>query len=259
MDKLNYLDWVSNEYNLWSNFLQKCKGDNFLNFKSQEQIIRMVGASSLEGLFSSRLQDYGFRWEEIEQIDNIGNPPQTENIGNSKISTITLRYLYYANIILDKIKENSEIRIVEIGGGYGGFCSIMDYLANFRRIKIDHYSIYDLPGVQSFQKYYLNEVIDFNKEFGIKNLGFLDSQNLNLFTNDHNYLISFYALGEFDEKTKYNYIDKVVSKVDHGFILWNPHLDHDPIGEEMLRKYHPYLKMKKEDPETSSFNMEIIF
>jgi hypothetical protein len=155
------------------------------------------------------------------------------------------------------IKDLDPIKIVEIGGGYGGFCSIIDCLSKDRGLAIDSYGIYDLPDVQKFQKHYLDNTLE-KSTYGIKNLNFLDSSNLHLFKNEYNYCISFYALGEFDPPVKYNYINNVISKIKNGFILWNPHRDRDESGEKLLLKYHPELKINPEYPLTSPYNLEII-
>ena len=252
-----YTEWVNNEYNQWGNSLIDCMNDDsFVNFKSNPSVKRMVGTDSLEGLFTN--QDKNLPWQKIYELDRIGNPQQVEVVFNEyKISTITLRYVYYANKILDLIKNLNRIRIVEIGGGYGGFCSILDCLAKSSGIIIEEYAIYDLPLVQQFQKYYLEKVLKNNNK-GVTNVNFLNSSDLDSFNGDYSYLVSFYALGEFDPPVKYNYIDKVISKIKNGFILWNPHRDSDKIGEDLLLKYHPDLKITPEYPLTSPYNMEII-
>ena len=255
---LEYKKWVDNEYTSWEKSLIDIIKieNNFSNFKSNDWVKRMVGTSSLEGLFIS--DDPSLPWLEIEKIDRIGNPPETEVILNSyRVSTITLRYVYYANKILELIKDYSRIRMVEIGGGYGGMCAILNCLAKSKKIKIDEYAIYDLEGVQEFQNYYLSQV-KLVTDIGIDSVNFLDSKNLDSFNGNYDYLISFYALGEFDDTTKYAYINKVISKVKNGFILWNPHRSKDEIGEKLLLNYHLNAVVKKEDPLTSDHNLEII-
>ena len=255
---LEYKKWVDNEYTSWEKSLVDIiKSENdFSNFKSNDWVKRMVGTSSLEDLFIS--DDPSLPWLEIEKIDQIGNPPETEFILNSyRISTITLRYVYYAKKILELIKDYSRIRIVEIGGGYGGMCAILNLLAKNKKIKIEEYAIYDLEGVQEFQNYYFSQV-KIITDIGINSVNFLDFKDLDSFNGNYDYLISFYALGEFDDTTKHDYINKVISKVKNGFILWNPHRSKDEIGEKLLLNHHPNAVVKKEDPLTSDHNLEII-
>jgi putative sugar O-methyltransferase len=257
MIETSYAEWVNNEYLEWGNVLKEYTvKEEFANFKSNRMVQRMVGVSDMSGVFLP--SNKNLPWQEIQDLDKIGNPPQVEIIYNKyKISTITLRYVYYAEKILDLIKNLDSIRIVEIGGGYGGFCSILNCLAKDQGITVDEYGIYDLQPVQKFQKYYLEKTLD-QSIYGIRNLNFLDSSDLDSFNGKYTYFISFYALGEFDPPVKYDYINKVISKIKNGFILWNPHRSKDEIGEKLLLSYHPNAMVKKEDPLTSDHNLEII-
>ena len=74
------------------------------------------------------------------------------------------------------------------------------------------YKIYDLPEVQEFQRKYLNRVTE---------LTGLDTK-LDDFCG-HEYCVSLYALGEFDDELKEHYIKNVVKNCQHGLIVWNPH------------------------------------
>lgn len=255
---MDYKEWVDNEYDQWGKSLMECisNEDSFNNFKSNPMVNRMVGADSLEGLFN--INDDDLPWQEIYDLDKIGNPNKLETIHNGyKISTITLRYVYYARKILSLIRDIKNIKIVEIGGGYGGFCSVLNCLAKYQKVSIDEYAIYDLPLVQRFQKYYLDKAMDRSSN-GVKIVNFLNSFDLDSFNGEYAYFVSFYALGEFDPPIKYSYINKVISKIKNGFILWNPHRDRDEEGENLLYKFHPNLKINTEYPLTSPYNMEII-
>ena len=248
----DYIDWVNNEYSQWGSELLGCIEDSekFSTFRRLTWVKRMIGILEADGTFFTITKDLHIPWDEIERIDNIGSPEIFELINGYKISPITLRYVYYANEILGHISRG-DIKIVEIGGGYGGLCSMIFCLAKSRGINISKYSIYDLPNVREFQKHYLNSI-------GVNNVDFLDSSNLDNFTGIYNYCISFYALGEFDDSTKNNYIEKVVSKVSAGFILWNPHQGEDQSGINLLNKYHPNMRISKEFPLTGQYNLQII-
>lgn len=266
MPKLNideYYSWVSNEYVLWGNSLIDCVSENgFINFRQENNVERMLEMQALYAdPFVLKTKDLTVPWRKIEAIDNIGNPNNkiNVNIGVNEftISCTFLRYVYYANKILNILKDNKDIRIVEIGGGYGGLCAIMHLLARFRNITIAKYDIYDLPEAQKLQRKYLGITIA-KSEFGIKNIAFLDSNNVEAYNCQHNFCISFYALGEFNMPVKNNYIDNVVSKTEHGFILWNPY-EEDKDGENLLKQYHSNLQITEEDPLTGPNNLEIIF
>jgi hypothetical protein len=113
-----------------------------------------------------------------------------------------VRDIKYARRIL----AHNPKAICEIGGGIGQFYAVMRALG----YEGDYY-IYDLPAVKEFQRKYLNEI---TRRTGL---------NTDLTHTDFDFCLSFYALGEFDDETKASYIENVVKKCPHGFIIWNPH------------------------------------
>lgn len=257
----NYNDWVNYEYDLWKSELKKLSEDPelFKNFKQNDLVKRMLGSSNLFGSFLERIKDKDFPWKEIERIDQIGNPTHVVDVNGYKISGICLRYLYYADKILNEIEKLSlnEIQMVEIGGGYGGYCSILNALAVGRSIKIEIYGIFDLPEVQDFQEKYINETIEYQYcGCGVQHTYFA-TLNSNVIKTDVNYLVSFYALGEFPTELKKQYIEDIIAKVPHGFIIWNPHFGPDDEGIQLIKKVQPNVQITKEDPLTAEFNLEI--
>jgi len=256
----NYLTWLNNEYSLWGQALSACLEDNvsFLNFKKNPQITRMIGLSNFEEIYFDLVKNLDVPWDELQRIDSIGSPHFTESVNGVKLSAVTLRYIFYASKVLENIKKVNLNKIVEIGGGYGGFASILDCIAKHQMFSIENYYIYDLPKVQLFQKKYLNQCLT-DGTSGILNINFMDCYNLDKSNVDNFYCVSFYALGEFDRDTKNNYIDKIVSKAKNGLILWNPHDYRDIDGEKKIIEYHSNAKFFAEYPLTSNFNLEIIF
>lgn len=131
----------------------------------------------------------------LTRIDNIGRCQA------SKISGAALRMIHYAKMVLERDPPS----IVEIGGGVGQF------YATLRALGYEgEYYIADLPEVQAFQHRYLKEV-----EW---KTGLHLPQALH-----YEFCVSFYALGEFDDETKAWYVEHVVRKCPHGFVIWNPH------------------------------------
>lgn len=264
----NYNEWVNYEYDSWASELNKILQDVelFKNFKQNPQIKRMLGASDLYQPFLDRIKDKDFPWKEIEIIDSIGNPPFLFDVNGFKISGITLRYLYYADKICKELINYDpylKFNFVEIGGGYGGFASILLYLLENKKFPIVcSYSIFDIEDVQCFQNEYLNYICNLIfKDGRIKNSFELFcfpefSENFQ-FVDVPDYLVSFYALGEFPKELKHQYIHKLVSQVPHGFIIWNPHFEPDNESVDLILKYHPNATVQQEDPLTAQYNLEI--
>lgn len=259
----DYTTWVNNEYSLWKEALLDSitSESKFHEFKTHTQVKKMLGVSDSFMPFLSKLENENLPWDKLEALDKIGNPTNTINIGDYKISGIGLRYIYYANKILNHLPKKPKIhKIVEIGGGYGGLAATLHVLAITKNIQIKEYAIFDLPEVQQFQKYYLDKTITPSiSRYGVQKITSLNSNNLEKFNDNYSYCISCYALGEFDTQVKHRYIHNIVSKINHGIIVWNPHLNKDSEGESLLQQYHPNMLIAPEDPLTGSYNLEMRF
>ena len=136
-----------------------------------------------------------------------------------------------------RVKNLQEIDVVEIGGGYGAQACIIYLLS--KDIKINSYTILDLPEVNNFQKHFVKE---WDSSLNIK------CTTLENFTGNPNFLISNYALGEFNKQTQDCYIDNIVKKLDHGFICWN----FSP-GNQKIHSYFDTIEteMVEENPQTN--------
>lgn len=179
--------WLANEYRKW---VAALLSSTVHNFKDHPMVQRMLGE---------------IRWPEpVPQGIDIELLTKIDNIGRSQasgISGIVLRMIHYAQ----KVLERDPPSIIEIGGGVGQF------YASLRALGYQgEYYIADLPEVQAFQRRYLQEV---EWQTGLRL-----PQTLH-----YDFCVSFYALGEFDDETKAWYIENVVKKCPHGFVIWNPH------------------------------------
>lgn len=252
METKAYTTWLNNEYTLWQNAL---KDAPFHKFKHHPAVIRMIGLTDLHREFIPLIQHLDLPWQQLEAIDQIGSPQHTVNINGVKLSGVCLRFIYYAHQVLDTIEKYEQKRLVEIGGGYGGFCAIIHALAIHRKIQIDNYIIYDLPEVQEFQIKYIRQTFEY---IGVshKEVIFPYCFKPHLFERNSDFAMSFYALGEFDTPTKNDYIENIIAKVPRGLILWNPHSGSDS-SLDLLRRYHPTINVKPEHPLTSPNNQEV--
>lgn len=221
---MNHKDWLDNEYNLWIEALQSSTVNNF---KENPTVKRMLGeVDPLLFLTQEVIHTVQQKSEILLKIDSIGysRPLKT-------LSGTCLRMIYYALQVLEKKPKS----IVEIGGGVGEFYAIMRALG----YEGDYY-IYDLPEVQHFQHFYLGEVT--------LQTGF----NFVFQSTDPDYCVSFYALGEFDDKTKEFYIRHVVNECEHGFIVWNAH-----SGANGRITFKHNIEVKEENPLTLERNLQI--
>jgi len=186
----NYKSWLDNEYREWIKALQ---GSTVHNFKDHPMVARMLGEIAWPLPAPSNVD-----LDLLVRIDNIGRSE------SSKISGTALRMIHCAQIVL----ERNPSSIVEIGGGVGQFYATLRALGYEGR-----YYIFDLEEVKEFQAAYLLEV---ETQTGLS-LPYFQ------YPASYDFCVSFYALGEFDDDTKAWYIEHVVRKCPHGFVIWNPH------------------------------------
>lgn len=188
---MTHKEWLDNEYSQWIAGLKRSGVDRF---KEDPAVQRMLGEVDRD-IFKQVLTPSQELLLLI--IDNIGRS------WSQDISGSCYRMIYYAR----KILRSSPIGIDEIGGGSGQFYAVLRALG----YEGDYY-IYDLPEVKEFQIQYLKVVHE------------LTGLQTKLKPNPtHDMCCSFYALGEFDDKTKSWYIENAIKPCKKGLIIWNPH------------------------------------
>lgn len=254
MENKAYTTWLNNEYALWEQALNEAP---FYQFKRNPQVQRMMGLMDEHLPFKPLIENLDLPWKQLEAIDQIGSPPVQVEVAGVKISGIGMRFIYYANKVLDSVQNMPSIHMAEIGGGYGGFCAIVHILARHRGLSIQEYTIYDLSPVQKFQEKYLKGIIKEYSHKGIRNL-FFPCPIIHFYIRgqEPNFIMSFYAIGEFDDNRKNDYIESVISKVPAGMIIWNPHSGSSD-SLDLLRKHQTNIKVQPEYPLTSPNNLQV--
>ncbi len=253
ISQADYNTWLNNEYALWQSALQEIP---FHKFKHHPQVIRMMGLEDDHLQFVPLIKNLPLPWEELQTIDQIGSPQQTIEVNGVKLSGVCLRFIYYADKVLDQVKDPGNIRLAEIGGGYAGFYAVICAIAFHRKMWLEEYAIFDLPQVLDFQAKYIRAVVDSGAIVPNK-MNFYYSPDLSIFKNlKLDYIMSFYALGEFADKAKGDYIEHIISKVPHGLILWNPHSG-SGNSLDLLRSHRHNITVEPEYPLTSENNLQV--
>lgn len=190
--------WLDNEYQQWADALNS---STVYNFKEHPMVRRMLSL------------DYDI--DKFSRLTHIFMLPEIVDIKNKLILIKDLggvadpdfhfyRMSHYAQVLM--MWYANRTHIIEIGGGVGEFYAILRALGYK-----GEYRIYDLPDVKRFQDKYLAEVTE--------QTGLRTDQNYDM---KPDLLVSFYALGEFDDETKESYRE-LISSTPHGYIAWNPH------------------------------------
>lgn len=231
--------------NRYNNLKRSCKminDNNIKNFKKNPHLIGIVENVSKkygDDYLKNIIENFGadIDWDLIKKFNDLGDPKNLQFKIKEKyyyLSPTTLRYVQFTLEILEhmRVKNLQEVEVVEIGGGYGAQACMLYLLS--KDINIKSYTILDLPEVNNLQNRFVKE---WNSSLNIK------CTTLENFTGNPNFLISNYALGEFNKETQDCYIDKIVKKLDHGFICWNfspgnqkIHLHFDTIEKEIVEE-----------------------
>lgn len=246
-------EWLTNEYGQWQQALQE---STIENFKQHPAVIRMIGLEDEHTQFVPLIKDLDLPWAQLEAIDKIGKPPVVTVINGVRLSGVMLRYIYYSIQLLKRLNLFKENSIIEVGGGYGGFASALHHITKHKKVKIDHYTFIDLPEPKNFQYSFLQRTCQEYCDHGIKQVLKSEYGLLQTFVQSTHF-VSFYSLGEMDNDTKREYIHQILSKIPHGFIIWNAHSGADDSCIELIKKYHPTLVVTPEDPLTSPGNLQL--
>lgn len=136
-----------------------------------------------------------------------------------------VRYKYTLHLIETLLSPKIlwESSIIEIGGGYGGQCKVIDEGYPYAR-----FTIFDLPEVAELQKRFLDpEGVSF------------EHYDRPVVIEPATICISWCAWSELSRELREEYAEKVISKCDHFFICSNYNKQEDL---EILSKYFTGIK-----------------
>jgi hypothetical protein len=147
--------------------------------------------------------------------DSVGGPELCEFSQGVTTSCGSLRYVGHAILILNHFsKFSNKIDVVEIGGGYGGLAAAVYFFAPKLNMKVNSYTIIDLPSPLKLQAKYLEKL-------GVTGVEFSDAFLYGRDLRDNLFLISNYAFSELSESMRKSYEAILFPKVRHGYIIWN--------------------------------------
>lgn len=183
------------------------------------------------------------------KFSQIGKPPVYRFRIEEKrrpLNPTYLRYLHVAQLIEAKFGSLEEVRVCEIGIGFGGQAAVLARALNPKEI-----ALYDLPEVLSLAKRFLDET---SPRAG---LSFFDGRNPQQLEAD--LILSNYAFSELQRSVQLEYMEKVVSNAPRGFMMWNRLSERELGGlslEEFL-KFIPQAEVEHESPKSYAGNVLI--
>ena len=203
---------------LITNYLDVCREavqnpTTFCNFKSDRRYIPILEHTS-SGLGRNHLSmiqennpqlltDYPSFWNN----DYYGNPT-THDYQFRVCSPTTIQYINVLSSLMKQIGSLSGLRIVEIGGGYGGQAKIIT-----DAFDVESYEIIDLPEVKDLQNKYIALA-------NIKNTKAFDLDSY-ITKSEYDLVISNYAFTEVLDPLQTWYMENVILKARHGYLTCN--------------------------------------
>ncbi len=184
----------------------------------------------------------------FKENDYWGNPQVFEYPGIGKISPSTLRYIKVYADIRYLFGNLDNLKICEIGVGYGGQCRIINSTE-----KPAEYTLVDIKQALLLTQRYLDNYI-MNSRLRYITMNELEKQEYDLF-------ISNYAFTELPGKIQDVYLNKVVLNCSKGYITYN---DTSPehfksYTKEELLNIIPGSEIIEEKPLTHKKNCIIIW
>lgn len=228
-------------YANYTDALNKLRADgsmlmNFKNDKNFNEILEHVDFDFGNQYKDQIYKEFGCNIKNYINLisinDNIGNPQKFKFEGID-MSPSNLRYIYHALLIQSKCKNwfrKQKIKIVEIGGGYGGLCF---YIKNILKDYNVNYTIIDLPEPGYLQDQYSKKVGDNN----VRTISCFDIDSVS--SEKFDLVISNYCLSEVSIDNQKDYFEKIVKNCEKKFFVWN----YLTIGSNSL--IWKYLKIRK--------------
>jgi len=241
------------DYGTYANYVESiCQSGDLSSFKSHpnytymlEHVSKNQGDEYLHCIkTSTNIND-----NEIKNFcninDSIGNPLKSD-FQVVTASPSSLRYIFHSHLILKHLSSLNlpSIDIVEVGGGYGGLCLAINHFSEKYGLKINSYTIVDLPSISKLQTLYLNSVSNLKVDV-------VDATTFGEGISKQNmFLVSNYCFSEISTEFQKKYIDTLFPKISHGFMAWN-----------MIPTYYFGFEIKEEIeyPKTGNFNRYVYF
>jgi hypothetical protein len=230
----------------------------FQQFRSNVDYSRIVeigdgGKAFINYLLAFASKNVLDKMIEFEKLDQIGSPWANIPLGPSKFSATTLRYIAIAVHIEQLFSLPTDAKIAEIGAGFGGQCFVLSQLNS-----ISNYYIFDLPEVEAL----IEKVITSLK---VNNVSCMASKK-RMADERIDLVISNYAFSECERQTQLQYFEKVISKAERGYVIYNqiaPNHGIDYLSPEafvdLLKQNGKYPKIYKEPVMTDANNILIVW
>lgn len=192
---------AASDYRVFNTFRQNPTYNEILEHVTREQ-----GAEYLRLI--SRAPDVWAAMDRFKRNDEFGNPKTFDYPGIGAVSPTTLRYVKVLADLRSRFQSLDDLRICEIGVGYGGECRVIN-----EYFKPRTYCLVDIqPALALAQRFLDNYIL--HSVLSYKTVNELGPQEYDL-------VISNYAFTELPRALQDVYLRKVILSARRGYITYN--------------------------------------
>jgi len=162
------------------------------------------------------------RWAEVLKHNDSSGEPLTARVAGTgmELSPTTARYAKHIAQLFWLFGPMKGLRVAEIGGGYGGLCSLF-----MRIFQPASYTLYDIDGGLAVQQRYLEEL---GVTEGVKYSSFIEPADCDL-------VISVAALCELHPPVIDKFAEAIISRSRCGYLVWSRPVEGLESPEEIKR------------------------
>jgi hypothetical protein len=164
--------------------------------------------------------------DKFRSNDALGNPRTYEFETIGRFSPTTLYYVKLAGELRQRFGSLNGMKVLEIGGGYGGLCKVLSSLFTFKS-----YTIVDLPESLKLAEKYLHH-------HQVASVRFIPWDTFS-FEENYDLVISDFGFSDYDRKVQSCYLMKQFGRSQRGYLacsFFPKHFKVRPYNREELLK-----------------------
>lgn len=207
---------ITSEIGSYTEICEKAAKDpeTFSKFRSHPMILNVIdtvdkklGEKYLR-IVQRNSPSYLNRYDLIQNYEKTGSPKLSSYFNFGRVNPTTLRYMKVTSDLKKQFGPLDQLRIVEIGGGYGGLPTMISLFEGFKE-----YTIVDLPQVLELAKTFLTKM-------KVDHVNYVSNNEIEK-VSQCDLLVSNYAFSEIDQEEQLNYLNKLITKVPAGYMIIN--------------------------------------
>jgi putative sugar O-methyltransferase len=188
-----------------------------------EHVTCEQGAAYLEHALRQS-PDFEAWFDRFRENDTLGAPRTCDYGPYGRFSPTTLRYINVLSDLRELFGDLGGLRVLEIGGGYGGQCFIASAM-----FPLGSWTIVDLGPCRALQRVYLDRM-------SVPNVRFVSPERLTGLETSYDLVISNYAFSECKRPVQNLYLEHALRRAVRGYLTcnWVSPPEYDALSREEL-------------------------